>query len=223
MGRSRWHLAGDRLREPTESVHAAWQRQLEALGGKGHIAEALQTMANLYNKWCAYYGWEQRHALRTLPPKLDPSHCHGDVLARAARSTGLTFALAHKANPALVMHTPCERHGEGYILAMPRSIEGTPSPVLDPLAAQRGLQLLQADPSEVEDLLLAAGILVKSVNGPSLSLAAFNRHFHDIVYVWRKTGRGVPDLCSCRGYSLHAGCEHAAFGASLTLPRHRPC
>ena len=76
-----------------------------------------------------------------------------------------------------------------------------------PCGSSAVLFLLQADPSsEVEELLLEAGILVRATDGPCFSLATYNRHFHDIVYVWRKTGPGVPDLCCC-----HAGCEHVVF------------
>ena len=145
--------------EPTESVHAAWQRQLEALGGKGHVTEALRTMENLYEKWCSYYDWGSVTALRTLPPQVDPSHMHGEVLARAGRSTGLKYAAAHTANPSLVLHNPCELRGSGYILAMPRSLEGTSPILLDAAAAQRSLDLLQAKPTEVKSLLEDAGIL----------------------------------------------------------------
>ena len=105
---------------------------------------------------------------------------------------------------------------------MPRSLEVASPAALDLSAAQRSLSLLQADPSEIGDLLLEAGILVDIAYGPCLSLAAYNQHFQDIVFVWRRAGRGVPDLCSCRSLTLHAGCEHTVFGASLTLPACAP-
>ena len=204
--------------EPTESVHAAWQRQLEALGGRVHVTEALRTMENLYEKWCSYYDWANVTALRTLPPQVDPSHMHGDVLAGAGRSTGLKYVAAHAANPSLVLHNPCELRGTGHILAMLRSLEGTSPIVLDAAAAQRSLDLLQAKPAEVKSLLEHAGIL----QPVQASVSRLNHHFQDIVHVWRKTGPGVPDLCSCRAFTLHAGCEHVVFSASLELPGCEP-
>ncbi|CAE7848915.1 set5 [Symbiodinium microadriaticum] len=216
---------------PTLPVFATcWDGLLDRLTGEGEpdvrgssklwvVTEALRTMENLYEKWCSYYDVT---ALRTLPPQVDPSHMHGDVLARAGRSTGLKYVAAHAANPSLVLYNLCELRGTGHILAMLRSLEGTSPIVRDAAAAQRSLDLLQAKPAEVKSLLEHAGILATTAAGPSFSLAAYNHHFQDIVHVRRKTGPGVPDLCSCRAFTLHAGCEHVVFSASLELPGCEP-
>lgn len=33
--------------EPAEAIHGAWQRELNQLGGRGHISHALQVLQNL--------------------------------------------------------------------------------------------------------------------------------------------------------------------------------
>ena len=37
--------------EPAEAVHSAWQRQLEALNGKGGVVTILNTLQNLHGTW----------------------------------------------------------------------------------------------------------------------------------------------------------------------------
>ena len=57
--------------EPAEAVHAAWQRQLEALGGKGNV------VTKLYRTWRHLYCWESDSALSCLPEKNRPVHACG--------------------------------------------------------------------------------------------------------------------------------------------------
>lgn len=44
--------------QPAEALHAPWQRELSALGGKGGVGHVLAVMENLYQKhWHDWYGW----------------------------------------------------------------------------------------------------------------------------------------------------------------------
>ena len=51
--------------QPAEALHAPWQRELQALGGKGNISHVLGVMQKLYTQhWEKWYDWHSSDPLR---------------------------------------------------------------------------------------------------------------------------------------------------------------
>ena len=142
--------------EPAEAVHAAWQRQLEALGGKGNVVTSLTVLQKLYRTWRRLYCWESDSALSCLPEKTDPSMLAGETLARAGRSTAKELFAAHTAGVPVQYHL---RWSDGERLAsFAQSLSETAS--LDAAAAIHGLRVLTAASDEARrESLRHAGVL----------------------------------------------------------------
>ena len=199
--------------ESAESLHSAWQRQLAALGGKGNVVSSLKTLQALYrDKWSLFYRWHDPSELRGVPLKVDPSLLNGPTLARARRSTAYDFCQADELRRVFV-HKPLP--GAGALVAMPLSLVQTP--LLDPWAAQHGLQILLAPADNVAKCLAEAGVLQESVDGPPLlQLSMYKRILKEIAYVWVLDADTVQ--CTCRFFSLHAQCEHLLFARTQSWP-----
>ena len=75
------------------SEPAAWQRELEQLGGRGGVGHALHVLQNLYtDHWQNWYSWTASNTLSFVPQGQDPQLVSGAALARAGRTTAGNFA-----------------------------------------------------------------------------------------------------------------------------------
>ena len=89
--------------------------------------------------------------------------------------------------------------------------------LLDPWAAQHGLQILLAPADNVAKCLAEAGVLQESVDGPPLlQLSMYKRILKEIAYVWVLDADTVQ--CTCRFFSLHTQCEHLLFARTQSWP-----
>ena len=199
--------------EPAEAVHAAWQRQLEALGGKGNVVTSLTVLQKLYRTWRRLYCWESDSALSCLPEKTDPSMLAGETLARAGRSTAKELFAAHTAGVPMQYHL---RWSDGeHLAAFAQSLSETA--LLDAAAAIHGLRVLTAASDEARrESLRHAGVLQPDGSDLVFSLAGYRRTFGQACYVWVPAQGRLT--ASCRSFSLYADCEHCLCAQAMTWP-----
>ena len=188
--------------QPAEAIHAAWQRELMQLGGKGSINHCLHVLQNLYTQhWKSWYNWGAMKPLTCIPSVQDPQLVNGAAVRRAGRTPAIDFFRL----PRETVYTVCRSAGVSWV-AVASNAKTSP---LNRGAAARVLQLLQQPNTlsrrSLPDLFDSSG---------NLSLQSLRFHFQDIVYAKMTP---TEQLCSCPASAMHLQCEHTTFLRSLEL------
>lgn len=226
-----------------EARHSDWQAELQSLGGKAGVHDALLRLQSLYERWRDADGWLEESALSPEPDDLDPNLLHGPLLPRVDRVPAVGIA-AVGGSPSQVFRI-FEVSPSCTIVAMERAPCGN----LDEDVASQGVAALQLTGVALVTKLENLGILLRnaldegvaarldglrlpklragsqgSLRGESHvllpSISAYKRVFRDIVYVFTVGSRGkaLQRCCTCGPCLRYHTCEHMVFVESLTLP-----
>ena len=191
--------------QPAEAVHAAWQTQLQKLGGKGDVSHVLGVMQRLYTEsWASWYEWHADSPLHLRTTEIDPNLICGEALKRTPA------ALFAELSPDTTFYVrTCSSTHEHWVVLVHSEAQ---LPLPSKMAAQLA-DIMVATGSRLTTLLKQANVL----DGEGkLQLEAAGRMFEDLCCVM-----GSSLQCSCSVYAYHGQCEHSIFVASLDLT-HKP-
>ena len=137
-----------------EAAHSPWQSELQRLGSKWELEDALSFMQRLYtDTWQRMYKWGNETAtLHLEPQQRDPQLINGKLLGSLDRSTMFDFCTAAKEGP--VAHV-LDTNGNVFVV-MPRNTRKA-LPSLE--AAMIGCRIISSSGKTLRDLLLDTGIL----------------------------------------------------------------
>ena len=201
--------------EAGESLHSAWQRQLEALGGVGTVVSVLEQMQQLYtDAWAASFYWADPNRVLSLAPRnTDPSHLSGDLLPSLGRTPAAEFheALQHGRR---LYHLCPSRDTAMRVVAVAATAKGGE---LDTTAAAAGAVLLTLPRAALHEALHEVGVLRQVEGAAHLEVSPLCRLFRDIAYVLFSDD-APQGRCTCDSYALYAGCEHSVFLQAVALP-----
>ncbi|CAJ1399628.1 unnamed protein product, partial [Effrenium voratum] len=194
--------------QPAEAVHAAWQTQLQKLGGKGDVSHVLGVMQRLYTEsWASWYEWHADSPLHLRTTEIDPNLICGEALKRAGRTPAARFA---ELSPDTTFYVrTCSSTHEHWVVLVHSEAQ---LPLPSKMAAQLA-DIMVATGSRLTTLLKQANVLAGE---GKLQLEAAGRMFEDLCCVM-----GSSLQCSCSVYAYHGQCEHSIFVASLDLT-HKP-
>ena len=173
----------------------------------------------VYRMWAEQGAWATNDPLEQECETTDEALLNGASVRAAGRSPAVDYWDA-RATPNHHVHIIDDDLVVVAVASLAREL-------VNAEVATTGARLLFAGGLELEEQLVAAGILQRVVEGTaahlSFRLSAYNVHYGKLKYVVVPRRSAHPSgfagcLCTCLAFGLHARCEHVYFVQAMDVP-----